>query len=96
MDVSEAGARGPGGALGGAHARLAERLDAQRSLLDATSRSFSLSQSLFRSGASSYLDVLDAQRAYYAAQQTLIGLQLTEQTNRLTIYKVLGGGWKES
>ena len=75
---------------------LAERLDAQRSLLDATSRSFELSQSLFRSGASSYLDVLDAQRAFYAAQQTLIGLQLTEQTNRLTIYKTLGGGWEES
>jgi multidrug efflux system outer membrane protein len=74
---------------------LAERLDAQRSLLGATSRSFELSQSLFRSGASSYLDVLDAQRAHYAAQQTLIGLQLTEQTNRLTIYKALGGGWKE-
>lgn len=74
---------------------LAERLDAQRSLLGATSRSFALSQSLFRSGASSYLDVLDAQRAYYAAQQTLIGLQLTEQTNRLAIYKALGGGWKE-
>ena len=75
---------------------LAERLDAQRSLLGATSRSFELSQSLFRSGASSYLDVLDAQRAYYAAQQALIGLQLTEQTNRLTIYKTLGGGWEES
>ena len=75
---------------------LAERLDAQRSLLGATSRSFELSQSLFRSGASSYLDVLDAQRAFYAAQQTLIGLQLTEQTNRLTIYKTLGGGWEES
>ncbi|MFM9921799.1 efflux transporter outer membrane subunit [Variovorax sp. H27-G14] len=75
---------------------LAERLAAQRSLLDATSRSFALSQSLFRSGASNYLDVLDAQRAFYAAQQTLIGLQLTEQTNRLSIYKALGGGWKES
>ncbi|QNK65454.1 efflux transporter outer membrane subunit [Variovorax sp. PAMC26660] len=74
---------------------LAERLDAQRSLLGATSRSFELSQSLFKSGASNYLDVLDAQRAYYAAQQTLIGLQLTEQTNRLTIYKALGGGWKD-
>lgn len=74
---------------------LAERLDAQRSLLGANSRSFELSQSLLKSGASSYLDVLDAQRAYYAAQQTLIGLQLTEQTNRLTIYKALGGGWKE-
>jgi multidrug efflux system outer membrane protein len=74
---------------------LAERLDAQRSLLGATSRSFELSQSLFRSGASSYLDVLDAQRAHYAAQQTLIGLQLTEQANRLAIYKALGGGWSE-
>ncbi|MET3497504.1 efflux transporter outer membrane subunit [Variovorax boronicumulans] len=74
---------------------LAERLDAQRSLLGATSRSFELSQALFKSGASSFLDVLDAQRAYYAAQQTLIGLQLTEQTNRLTIYKSLGGGWSE-
>jgi multidrug efflux system outer membrane protein len=75
---------------------LAERLAAQRSLLGATSRSFELSQSLFRSGASNYLDVLDAQRAYYTAQQSLIGLQLTEQTNRLAIYKALGGGWKES
>jgi multidrug efflux system outer membrane protein len=75
---------------------LAERLAAQRSLLGATSRSFELSQSLFRSGASNYLDVLDAQRAYYAAQQSLISLQLTEQTNRLAIYKALGGGWKES
>lgn len=75
---------------------LAERLAAQRSLLGATSRSFALSQSLFRSGASNYLDVLDAQRAYYAAQQSLISLQLTEQTNRLAIYKALGGGWKES
>lgn len=75
---------------------LAERLDAQRSLLGATARSFALSQSLFRSGASSYLDVLDAQRAHYAAQQTLIGLQLTEQANRLAIYKALGGGWKDS
>ncbi|MDQ0037964.1 multidrug efflux system outer membrane protein [Variovorax boronicumulans] len=74
---------------------LAERLDAQRSLLGATSRSFELSQSLFRSGATSFLDVLDAQRAHYAAQQTLIGLQLTEQTNRLTIYRTLGGGWSE-
>ncbi|MDP9991049.1 multidrug efflux system outer membrane protein [Variovorax boronicumulans] len=74
---------------------LTERLDAQRSLLGATSRSFELSQSLFRSGATSFLDVLDAQRAHYAAQQTLIGLQLTEQTNRLTIYRTLGGGWSE-
>lgn len=72
---------------------LAERLAAQQSLLAATTRSFELSQALFRSGSAGYLDVLDAQRSLYAAQQTLIGLQLTEQANRLAIYKVLGGGW---
>jgi len=75
---------------------LAERLDAQRSLRSATARSFELSQALFKSGAANYLDVLDAQRSDYAAQQTLIGLQLTEQTNRLAIYKALGGGWSEA
>lgn len=60
----------------------------------ATSRSFELSQAIFRAGSSDYLDVLDAQRSMYAAQQTLIGLQLTEQVNRIVIYKVLGGGWR--
>jgi outer membrane protein TolC len=35
--------------------------------------------------------VLDAQRSLYTAQQTLISLRLTEQSNRLTLYKVLGG-----
>jgi multidrug efflux system outer membrane protein len=37
--------------------------------------------------------VLDAQRSLYAAQQSLISLQLIEQTNRLALYRVLGGGW---
>ena len=75
---------------------LAERLAAQQSLVAATTRSFDLSQALFKSGSGSYLDVLDAQRSLYGVQQTLIGLLLTEQANRLTLYKVLGGGWSES
>ncbi len=74
---------------------LGERLSAQQALLAATSRSFELSQALFRAGSGTYLSVLDAQRTQYAAQQTLITLQLTEQANRLTLYKVLGGGWTE-
>ncbi|HVR53480.1 MAG TPA: efflux transporter outer membrane subunit [Pseudorhodoferax sp.] len=72
---------------------LAERLDAQRALVAASTRSFELAQALFKGGGGSYLEVLDAQRALYAAQQTLIGLQLTDQANRVTLYKVLGGGW---
>lgn len=71
---------------------MADQLAAQTSLVAATSRSLSLSDALFRNGGSSYLDVLDAQRSLYTAQQTAITLRLSEQTNRLTLYKVLGGG----
>ncbi len=74
---------------------LAERLAAQRDLVAASTRSFDLAQALFKGGGGSYLEVLDAQRALYAAQQTLISLQATEQGNRITLYKVLGGGWSE-
>lgn len=72
-------------------ASLAERLDAQRALVAASQQSLDLAQARYRGGADSWLTVLDAQRTLYAAQQTLITLQLTEQVNRVTLYKVLGG-----
>ena len=74
---------------------LEERSAAQRSLVAANARSLELSQALFRSGSGAFLDVLDAQRSLYAVQQNLIDLQRIEQVNRLTLYKVLGGGWAE-
>ena len=74
-------------------ATLAERLQAQQSLQAATLKALQLSQARYRLGADSYLPVLDAQRALYSAQQTLIGLALAEQANRITLYKVLGGSW---
>lgn len=73
-------------------ATLVDRLDAQASLLDATQRAFTLSDARFRAGVDNYLTVLDAQRSLYLAQQTQISLQLAEQVNRITLYKVLGGG----
>lgn len=72
---------------------LAERLAAQQSLTDATRRAYTLSDALFKNGASSYLEVLDAQRAMYAAMQDTISLRLTEQSNRVALYRALGGGW---
>ena len=74
-------------------ATLAERLQAQQSLQAATLKALQLSQARYRLGADSYLPVLDAERALYSAQQTLIGLALAEQANRITLYKVLGGRW---
>ncbi|MBC7941215.1 MAG: TolC family protein, partial [Chitinophagaceae bacterium] len=72
---------------------LAEQQAAQQSLLEATRKTLTLSDALFRNGASSYLDVLDAQRSLYAVQQTAISLRLSEQSNRITLYRVLGGGF---
>lgn len=76
-------------------ATLADRLTAQQTLLAATERQLQLAEVQWRAGSSTQLDVLDAQRSLYAAQQSLITLRLTEQLNRITLYKVLGGGWSD-
>ncbi|MBH8609935.1 efflux transporter outer membrane subunit [Pseudomonas mohnii] len=72
---------------------LDRRIAAQQALTDASRKSFELSDALYRGGSKSYLEALDAQRSLYSAQQDLITLRLTEQSNRITLYKVLGGGW---
>jgi multidrug efflux system outer membrane protein len=75
-------------------ASLAERLAAQRALVASAERQLTLANALHRAGSTGMLEVLDAQRSLYSAQQSLIDLRLTEQSNRLELYKVLGGGWK--
>lgn len=72
---------------------LDRRIAAQQALTDASRKSFELSDALYRGGSQSYLEALDAQRSLYSAQQDLITLRLTEQSNRVTLYKVMGGGW---
>ncbi|MFJ4142705.1 efflux transporter outer membrane subunit [Pseudomonas sp. NPDC089734] len=72
---------------------LDERLSAQQALTDASQKSFDLADALYRGGSQSYLEALDAQRSLYSAQQDLISLRLAEQSNRVTLYKVMGGGW---
>lgn len=75
-------------------ANLAELLAAQRALVASSERQLRLAQALHRAGSTGMLEVLDAQRSLYSAQQALIDLRLTEQSNRLDLYKVMGGGWK--
>jgi outer membrane protein, multidrug efflux system len=60
------------------------RAEAQRSDLTALR---------FKNGASSYLEVLDAQRALFASQQAELLLASQVQQNLATLYRVLGGGW---
>lgn len=69
-----------------------QQLAAQKSLVEAVSETFRLSDVRYTKGMDSYLGVLDAQRSLYAAQQGLIGLRLSWFTGLVNIYKVLGGG----
>lgn len=45
-------------------------------------------------GVDSYLNVLDAERTLYGAQQAYVGTLLLRESNALTLYKALGGGWR--
>ncbi len=71
---------------------IGEQLDAQAALVNATQQSYQLAEARYRKGVSSYLEALDSQRSLYSAQQNLISLRLQEAVNRVTLYKVLGGG----
>lgn len=76
-------------------ATLGEQLRAQLAQRNAAEVSFKLADLRYRNGAASYLDVLDAQRTLFTAQQATVQVQALQVQNLVTLYKVLGGGWKE-
>jgi multidrug efflux system outer membrane protein len=76
-------------------ATLNRQRTAQETLAEATRRAYNLSLRRYQVGRDSYLEVLDSQRSDYAARQGLITTRLAEQSNRVTLYKALGGGWRE-
>jgi multidrug efflux system outer membrane protein len=74
-------------------ATFSEQLRAQRAVAAAEQERFNLSDLRYRSGAASYLDLLDAQRSLFAAQQAAVQANLQRLQNQVTLYRVLGGGW---
>jgi NodT family efflux transporter outer membrane factor (OMF) lipoprotein len=74
-------------------ATFAEQLRAQRAVAAAEAERFNLSDLRYRSGAASYLDLLDAQRSLFSAQQSAVQANLQRLQNQVTLYRVLGGGW---
>jgi outer membrane protein, multidrug efflux system len=75
---------------------LDDQLAAQRAVLEDTAQSYQLADLRFKNGVDSFLPVLDAQRALYAAQQSVISLELVRLQNMATLYKALGGGMQEA
>jgi multidrug efflux system outer membrane protein len=77
-------------------ATLGEQLRAQQAQTRAEEVRLRLADLRYRNGASSYLDVLDAQRSFFAAQLALVQTQALQAQNLVTLYKVLGGGWTDA
>ena len=75
-------------------ATLSEQLRAQNAQLVAEQTRMDLTDLRFKNGVSNAFDVLDAQRSLFATQQAAVQVQVQQVQNLVTVYKVLGGGWK--
>ncbi len=74
---------------------LNQELAAQRSLVQAQQKRYDLSGLRYTQGLDNYLSVLLSQQALYSAQENLIQVSIDRLTNLISLYKALGGGWKE-
>jgi outer membrane protein, multidrug efflux system len=49
----------------------------------------------YTGGTTTYLEVLDGQRALFAAELTLAQARGSEYQSLVQLYRALGGGWQE-
>jgi outer membrane protein, multidrug efflux system len=54
-----------------------------------------LSNMRYRGGAASYVEVLDSETRFFAAQLALAQAELRELQSLVLIYRSLGGGWQQ-
>jgi multidrug efflux system outer membrane protein len=66
----------------------------QESLTESARDAASLSAQRYRGGTASYLEVLDSETRYFAAQLGLAQARLDELLTLVQIYRALGGGWQ--
>lgn len=71
---------------------LAEEVEAQERATAAQREIARLAQIRYREGVANYLEVLDAERNLFTAEQSLLSLRRQELTNLAALYAALGGG----
>ncbi|WP_322029503.1 efflux transporter outer membrane subunit [Paraburkholderia sp. J76] len=69
---------------------------AQDNELREARRTLHLAESRYGAGAATSLDVLDAQRTLYAAEDEHVQLHLARLQAAVSLYRALGGGWRNS
>jgi len=62
----------------------------------ASDRAVELAKVRYESGATDFLEVLDAERTALQAQDALALSRTETATSLVSVYKALGGGWDES
>lgn len=75
---------------------LVDQLQSQQAQANAEAIRFKLSDLRYRNGVASYLDLLDAQRSLFSTQQAIVQTRLAQLQSQVTLYKTLGGGWREA
>ena len=71
-----------------------EREQALYSSQQAAKKALEISENRYQSGYSSYIDVLDAQRAYNDAGLAFVQSRQARLVASVDLFKALGGGWK--
>jgi len=64
-------------------------------LADAAKDASNLSQTRYKGGVTSYLEVLTNDTNYFSADLNLARAQLNERLSLVQIYNALGGGWQQ-
>jgi NodT family efflux transporter outer membrane factor (OMF) lipoprotein len=77
-------------------ATLGDQLQAQSAVAQAESVRLRLTRMRYDAGVSSQLELLDAQRAVFTAQQAEIQTRLQRLLNQVALYRALGGGWADA
>jgi multidrug efflux system outer membrane protein len=77
-----------------ARSYLGGQVTAQRAIQEAQAERLRLLNLRFENGVASSLDVLDAERELFSAEQSLVQARLLRATSAIDLYKALGGGIK--
>ena len=74
-------------------ATLGRQLEALRAQARAETERVRVTELRQRGGVASTLELLDAQRALFTAEQAVLQLRLQQLQNQVAVYRALGGGW---
>ena len=77
-----------------AHRKSREALAEQSVAVRASREALDVAESRYRSGLTTYLDVLDAQRTLLAAEVDESRVLLSQLVSIVQLYRALGGGWE--